>query len=76
MRAAVETVVGLLRSEHADARLLRRRMSRSPCVAGAAVALVRGCPIDEGLKIAVKSGPADVSPGLWSEVRAIVSAHA
>jgi protein-tyrosine phosphatase len=71
LRAAVEAVVCLLRANAPALVYCGAGMSRSPCVAGAAIALVRGSTLDEGLKIAVRSGPADVSPGLWSEVRTI-----
>jgi hypothetical protein len=69
IRAAVETVALLLRMNTPTLVYCSAGMSRSPCIAGAAIALVRNCTLDEGLKIAVRSGPADVSPGLWSELR-------
>jgi hypothetical protein len=43
-------------------------MSRSPAVVGAAIALVRGCSLPEGLIAALESGSGDVSPGLWAEI--------
>jgi hypothetical protein len=69
LRAAVETVACLLRSGIPTLVYCSAGLSRSPCVVGAAIALVRGCPLDEGLRFVLQSGPADVSPGLWSEVR-------
>jgi protein-tyrosine phosphatase len=45
-------------------------MSRSPCIAAAAIARVRGCSTDEALLELAKSGAVDVSPALWAEVKA------
>lgn len=73
LRAAVETLACFLRSGTPALVYCGAGMSRSPCVAGAAIALVGGHSLDEGLKIAVGSGPADVSPGLWLDVQAIFS---
>jgi hypothetical protein len=70
LRAAVETVAGLLHAGVPTLVYCGACMSRTPSVAGAAIALVRGCPPAEGLAIAVQSGAADVSPALWSEIQA------
>jgi hypothetical protein len=43
-------------------------MSRTPAVAGAAIAAARGCAVAEGLALVTAGGRADVSPALWSEV--------
>jgi hypothetical protein len=72
LRAAVETVAGLLRSDVPTLVGCGLGLSRSPCIAGAAIARVRGCPAEEGLAIALESAPADVSPGLWADVRMVV----
>jgi hypothetical protein len=73
LRAAIETVVCLLRSATPTLVYCSAGLSRSPCVAGAAIALVRGCSLDEGLKLVLQSGPADVLPGLWSEICAALA---
>jgi hypothetical protein len=73
LQAAVETVACLLRSSTPTLVYCSAGLSRSPCIAGAAIALVRGCPLDEGLKFVLQSGPADVSPGLWAEVCATIA---
>ena len=70
--AAIETVACLLRTGTPTLVYCSAGMSRSPCIAAAAVAMVRGCPADLGLTLVLRSGPSDVSPGLWSEVRAIL----
>ena len=73
IQAAVETVACLLRSSTPTLVYCSAGLSRSPCIAGAAIALVRGCALDDGLKFVLQSGPADVSPALWSEVRATIA---
>lgn len=72
LRAAVDMVAGLVRDDVPTLIGCGAGLSRSPCVAGAAIARVRGCPADEGLAIALASAPADVSPALWAEVRKVV----
>src|SRR5262245_65472713 len=72
LRLAVEAVVGLLRSKVPTLVFCGAGMSRTPCIAGTALALVRGCAFSEGLAAVTASGPADVSPGLWAEVQAAV----
>jgi hypothetical protein len=73
LRIAVGTVAGLLRSGSPTLVCCGAGMSRTPCVAGAAIALVRGCPPAEGLSIAAQAGAADVSPGLWAELCAALA---
>jgi protein-tyrosine phosphatase len=73
LRAAVEAVAGLLRSGTPTLVFCSNGLSRSPCVAGAAVALVRDIPTTDGLALVARSGPADVSPGLWVELQAAVA---
>jgi protein-tyrosine phosphatase len=75
LRAAVETVAGLLRWDTPSLVYCGAGMSRAPCIAGAAIAQVRGCPAAEGLAIALQSAPADVLPGLWAEVQEIVETN-
>jgi hypothetical protein len=73
LRAAVETVAGLLRSEVPTLVGCGLGLSRSPCIGGAAIALVRDCPADEGVAIALAAARADVSPGLWADVRKVLN---
>jgi hypothetical protein len=72
LRTAVETVAGLLRNDIPTLVGCGAGLSRSPCIAGAAIARIRNCPADEGLAIALGSAPADVSPGLWADIRRTV----
>ena len=70
LRAAVETVAGFLRAGVPTLVFCGAGLNRTPAVAGAAIARVRGCPAEEGLAFAVENGPADVTPALWRDVRA------
>lgn len=47
-------------------------MSRSPAIVAAALASVRGTPMDEALRDLASHGPHDVVPGLWAEIHAAV----
>jgi protein-tyrosine phosphatase len=73
LRAAIESVATLLRSNTPMFVYCANGLSRSPCIAGAAIALVRNCSPAAGLAIVAKSGPADVSPGLWADVQAAIA---
>jgi protein-tyrosine phosphatase len=73
LRAAVDMVAGLLRVRTPTLVFCGAGMSRTPCIAAGAVALVRGCPPVEALGITLQSGPADISPALWSEVQAVLA---
>jgi hypothetical protein len=69
VRTAVETVAGLLQSQAPTLVCCGAGMSRSPCIAAAAIAQVRGCTAAEAIAIVIQSAPSDVSPGLWAEVQ-------
>ncbi len=69
LRAAVECVAGFLRSGTPTLVYCGAGMSRSPCIAAAAIACVRGCSADEALLSIAKTGAVDVMPGLWAEVK-------
>jgi hypothetical protein len=43
-------------------------MSRSPCIAAAALSRAWGGSADEYLAMFTSSGPNDIAPGLWAEV--------
>jgi hypothetical protein len=73
LRAAVEGVAGLLRAGVPTLVCCGACMSRAPSVAGAAIALARGCPAREGLAVALEGGAADVSPSLWAELEAAMA---
>ena len=71
LRAAVETVAALLRS---GPTLIGcgAGLSRSPCIAGTAIAEVRGCPADEGLALAVRVRAGRHLAGAVAEVRQVL----
>ena len=71
IRAAVETVACLLRCDTPTLVSCGAGLSRSPCIAAAAIARLRGCSPAEGLSVVLQSTGADVAPGLWAEVEQI-----
>jgi protein-tyrosine phosphatase len=72
IHAAAETVACFLRLSTSTLVCCCAGMSRSPCIAGAAIALARRYSFDDALKLVSSSGPVDVSPGLWADVRVAV----
>ncbi len=73
LRLAVAIVEDLLRAGTPALVACSAGMSRSPCIVGAALARVQGRPLPEGLAAALPAGPADLSPGLWSEIHAALA---
>jgi hypothetical protein len=73
LQAAVETTARLVRWRVPALVCCGAGMSRTPCIAGAALSVVRGVVLDEGLATAAHTGASDVSPALWMDVRNAVS---
>jgi hypothetical protein len=73
LRTAIEAVACLVRCDTPTLVVCGAGMSRSPSVAAAAISVVRACALNEALRAVLRSGPADVSPGLWSEIQAITT---
>ena len=73
VRAAVETVAGLLRSRTPTLLFCGAGMSRTPIIAAAAIARLSSRPLAEAVDVVVQSGPADLSPGLLAEVQAVLN---
>ncbi|HJT76403.1 MAG TPA: hypothetical protein VJ739_04300 [Gemmataceae bacterium] len=71
LRLAAETTAALVRSGTPTLVFCSGGMSRSPAVAAAALALATGRPPDSCLAEVCRSGPADLSPGLWQEVTSL-----
>ncbi len=69
LRLASESVAALLRAGVPVLVCCSAGMSRSVCVAAAGVSLADGRPLAEALSAVVGAGPADVSPGLWVQLR-------
>jgi protein-tyrosine phosphatase len=70
LRLAVRTVADLLFAHTHTLVFCGAGMSRTPAVAAAALALLTGRTPEECLQGLREIGPADVSPGLWQDVRA------
>lgn len=69
LRMAVESTVALLRAGVPVLVCCSAGMSRSVCIAAAAVALAEGRPINDTLQEIAGSGPTDVSPALLAQLR-------
>lgn len=72
IRLAIDATASLVRAGVPALVCCSAGMSRSVCVAAAALAVAEGRPCDEVLAEIAAAGPADVSPGLWREVRSVV----
>lgn len=68
---AISMVATLLKL-HVPTLVCSLGMSRAPAVAAAALAMVHQEPAEQWLERLVREHPADVSPGLWSEVTALL----
>jgi protein-tyrosine phosphatase len=70
---AVGAVEGLIRLRVTTLVCCGMGLSRSPAVAAVALASVRREPPDDVLRMLSERHPVDVSPALWSEIRAVRS---
>jgi protein-tyrosine phosphatase len=75
LRAAIDCVANFLRFGTPTLVYCGAGISRSPCIAAAALACVRDWSTDEALAWVAKSGAMDVMPGLWAEVQAANLTH-
>jgi len=73
LRVAVSTVAWLLRSGTPTLVVCSAGMSRTPIIAAAAIAQLRGCSLGEAVAFITPSGPADISPALLAEVQAVLA---
>jgi hypothetical protein len=73
LRMAADSVAALLRAGAPVLVCCSAGMSRSVSVAAGGVALAEGSPLAEALAAVVGVGPADVSPGLLTQVRESLS---
>lgn len=69
LRLAAESVAAFLRADIPVAICCSAGMSRSVCVAAAGITLADDRPLAESLLAVVGTGPADVSPGLWLQMK-------
>lgn len=67
--AAVATLEHFLRTNIPVLVYCSAGLSRSPAVTAAALARKTGQSLDESLAVVQRSGPADVSPGLWASLQ-------
>jgi protein-tyrosine phosphatase len=70
LRAAVEVTAGFLRAKIPVLVYCAAGMSRTPTIAAAALSLATAQSPDECLAIVTAGGASDVTPVLWSEVKA------
>jgi protein-tyrosine phosphatase len=70
IRLAAETVAFLLQANIATLVCCASGLSRSVCVAAGGLALADRISLNEALKGAVGTGPADVAPGLFVQFQA------
>lgn len=70
---ALRTAAHLLRLEVPTLIACSAGLSRSLCVAAGAIAVVRKIDASQSLAEVISSGPADISPGLWSQVACLIS---
>ncbi len=69
LRLAVGSIVELLRADVPTLVCCGAGMSRSPALAAAAMAMLERREPDDCLREIASAAPADVSPGLWNELR-------
>lgn len=69
---AVHNVAELIRAGILTAVCCGYGANRSVCITAAAIASVEAMSIDDALKLVAASGPVDVAPGLWLQVRKCV----
>jgi protein-tyrosine phosphatase len=72
LRAAVDTVAGLLHDGVPTLVFCGAGMSRSPIVAAAAIAKVHDLSLARAVAEVTEDRPADLSPGLLAEVEAAI----
>jgi hypothetical protein len=69
LRLACESVAALVRAEVRMLVCCSNGMSRSVCVAAGSISLAEGVPLHDALTLVAASGPADVSPELFAQLR-------
>jgi hypothetical protein len=72
LRLAVMTTVELVKSSVPTLVACSARMSRSPAIISAAVAIDEKSDPDEVLLRIASAGPHDIAPALWSEIKRVL----
>ena len=75
LQLAVSSVATLLQYEVPTLICCAAGMSRSPAIAAAAIAMNENLDLDECLRRVAKFRVADVSPGLWEDVRRVTKSR-
>jgi protein-tyrosine phosphatase len=70
---AVSTAAALIQAHVPTLVCCGAGMSRAPLMAAAGMAVAHGEPLEACLQHVAQHHPCDVSPGLWSEVRATLT---
>jgi protein-tyrosine phosphatase len=68
LQMAIDLTSGFVRSRKPTLVCCSMGMSRSPCIAAAALARAFGGSPADYLKLLLASGPGDIAAGLWNEV--------
>lgn len=72
---ALDTTVALLRASVPTLVCCSAGMSRSPCIAAGALAIINSCEPSQSLSLVLRDQPHDISPALWEAITKIVNAR-
>lgn len=72
---ALDTTVALLRASLTTLVCCSAGMSRSPCIAAGALAIINDCDPSESLAIVASDQAHDISPALWEAITKAVVAR-
>jgi protein-tyrosine phosphatase len=72
LRSAIDVVANLAIARIATLVACSGGMSRSPAIAAGALARIEGAAPEDCLARLAHSGPIDISPGLWRDVRSAI----
>lgn len=73
LNLAIQSVASLIEANVPTLVTCSGGMSRSPAIVAAALSLSKQTPVDDCLNQITASGPHDISPALWNEVRDLVT---
>ena len=71
LQLAVDSAVALVRAKIPTLAACGAGMSRSVAVAAAALAVIEGRSLEASLERVAATGPHDVSPGLWRDLKRV-----
>jgi protein-tyrosine phosphatase len=73
LHLAISCVANLLKQRTPTLVCCGGGMNRSPAIVAAALSTVEHADVEECLRRVIKSHPADLSPGLWEQIRHVVA---